>query len=715
MFSSIEHPPPWRRVGISCVVPQLGGGGGWMGRDRRETRRETNRHRWFVAWILFSGFLALIGSQTVGAGTRAASAQSTSALTMQRIYGVDAIGTSIAVSQAEFPSADSAKAVVVARSDYFSDALAGGPLAAKLDGPLLITPPVSKSSTLDPRVLTEIERVLPAGGTVYILGGDAALSPGIDSELQGDGYSTQRIAGLDEYATAIDIAEQLGNPSTIFEATGLNFPDALSAVPAAIEKGGAILLTDGNKQDAETASYLSAHSGDTRYAIGGPLAAYGADPTAIPVYGPDLYGTSAAVANTFFPNPTVFGAATGATYSDALSGGVFMGTRSSPGPVLLVEPSGSLPPSVDFYLADSVQTLTEGYLFGGPAAVDAGVLSLLQSAASPMVISTNSLEDATIGSFYSQSLSLAGGRPGYLWALTGGSLPSQMSLSTTGTVAGTPSNMGTFTFTVQVTDSSSPKPQTASATLSLTVSPPTNVPTGDSSNWSGYAVTGNSFTSVTGTFNAPSLVSGTSTSDALGAWVGIDGANNTSLIQAGIGEYVDPSEPSQFYLYPWWEILPNAQVVITSVTVAPGDEVTVTIDTQGEGIFGITLTDDTNGQSYTTTQSYNGPATSVEWIMEAPSLDGSVVPLAPYTPDVTFTNDTYIGNYSQLSRYVMVQDGAQVSTPSAFSDNGFSVAYGSTAPSATAMRPSAQSGSQDLVPRSSPPASSVPAFRWLNP
>jgi Peptidase A4 family/ell wall binding domain 2 (CWB2) len=587
-------------------------------------------------------------------------------------------------------------------------------LAAKLGGPVLITPPASESSTLDPRVLTEIERVLPAGATVYILGGDAALSPGIDSELQKQGYATQRIAGLDEYATAIDVAEALGNPSTVFEATGLDFPDALSAVPAAIEKGGAILLTDGSKQDPETASYLSAHSNDTRYAIGGPLAAYGADPTAIPVYGPDLYGTSAAVANTFFPTPTVFGAATGAFYSDALSGGVFMGTRSSPGPVLLVEPSGSLPPSIDFYLADSERTLTEGYLFGGPAAVDAGVLSLLQSAASPMVIATSALENATLGSFYSQSLSVAGGRPGYLWTLVSGSLPPQMSLSTTGTIAGTPSNMGTFTFTVQVTDSSSPTPQTASATLSITVPVPTDVPTTDSSNWSGYAVTGTTFTSVTGTFNAPSLVSGTSTSAALGAWVGIDGANNTSLIQAGIGEYVDPSDPSEFYLYPWWEILPNAQIVVTSVAVAPGDEVTVTIDTSGDGFWGITLTDDTNGQSYTTTQSYDGPATSAEWIMEAPSLDGSVLPLAAYTPDVTFTNDTYIGNYDQLYRYVMVQDGAQVSTPSAFGDNGFSVAYGSTAPSASAMTPGAQSGPPDLVPRSSPPTSSVPAFRWLN-
>jgi hypothetical protein len=249
---------------------------------------------------------------------------------ISRLYGTDAIGTSIAVSQAEFPNPQSAVAVVLARPDYFSDALAGGPLAAKVGGPLLITPGAPLSSSLDPRVLTEIQRVLLPGGTAYILGGDQALSPNIDSTLQSLGYVTKRIAGSDEYATAVDIAEQLGNPYTIFEGTGLSFEDALSAVPAAIKTGGAILLTDGATQAPETAAYLGSHAVGTRFAIGGPLAAYGADPSAVPVYGQDAYGTSAAVASTFFPEPTSFGAATSAGFQDAESGGVLVGMGRRP-------------------------------------------------------------------------------------------------------------------------------------------------------------------------------------------------------------------------------------------------------------------------------------------------------------------------------------------------------------------------------------------------
>jgi hypothetical protein len=297
-------------------------------------------------------------------------------LPTQRIYGADAIGTALAISEAEFPNNGSAKAVVLARSDYFSDALAGGPLAASVGGPLLITPGASLSSSLDPRVLAEIQRVLPAGATVYILGGTQALSPDIDTALQTMGYVTERVAGADEYGTAVAIAQLLNNPSTIFEATGLSFQDALSAVPAAIETRGAILLTDGNTQSFETGLYLYTHPSDLRYAIGGSQAAAGADPNATGVFGADLYGTSAAVASTFFPNATTFGAATGLDFPDALGGGLFMATSGRLGPMLLVAASLPLPPNIETYL-EGDSKMTNGYVFGGPLAVGDDVAAAL--------------------------------------------------------------------------------------------------------------------------------------------------------------------------------------------------------------------------------------------------------------------------------------------------------------------------------------------------
>jgi hypothetical protein len=297
----------------------------------------------------------------------------------QQLFGFDAIGTAIAVSEAEFPSAGSASAVVLARSDFFADALAGGPLAAFVGGPLLITPGAALSPGIDPRVLAEIERVLPVGATVYVLGGDLALAPGIDAALSAAGYSVVRVFGQDEYATAVAIAEQMGNPPTIFEATGLAFYDALSAVPAAIADHGAILLTDGNVQTLATGLYLLAHPSDARYAIGGPEAAYGADPTATPVYGLDHFGTSAAIATVFFPAATIFGAASSADFPDALAGGVFMATDGRLGPILLVNPTLPLPVPISTYLG-YLSAGAQGFVFGGPDAVTPGVVSALQAA-----------------------------------------------------------------------------------------------------------------------------------------------------------------------------------------------------------------------------------------------------------------------------------------------------------------------------------------------
>jgi hypothetical protein len=298
---------------------------------------------------------------------------------LTQIGGIDAVGTSVLISQTEFPVNGSAGAVVLARSDFFSDALAGGPLAAAVNGPLLITPGTPLASVIDPRVLAEIQRVLPVGGTVYILGGTLALSPNIDNALKFLGYNVIRLAGIDEYATAVLIAQQLGNPGVVFEATGLNYFDALSAVPAAIQTGAAILLTDGSVQAPETAAYLAANPGDIRYTIGGSLAAGGADPSATNISGVDLYATSAAVASHFFPGAHLIGAATSTGFADALGGGVFMATGGRLGPLLIVNPSAPVPSEELGYLA-SLAPGTPGYVFGGPLAVGASAVAALEAA-----------------------------------------------------------------------------------------------------------------------------------------------------------------------------------------------------------------------------------------------------------------------------------------------------------------------------------------------
>lgn len=85
-------------------------------------------------------------------------------------------------------------------------------------------------------------------------------------------------------------------------------------------------------------------------------------------------------------------------------------------------------------------------------------------------ITTAALPQAQVGSPLSYQLAATGGKPPYMWAVTGGALPSGLSLAAaTGMISGTPTASGTFSFTVTATDA---QPATASKTLSTTVSPP---------------------------------------------------------------------------------------------------------------------------------------------------------------------------------------------------------------------------------------------------
>jgi putative cell wall-binding protein len=294
-----------------------------------------------------------------------------STVTPTRLAGTNRQATAVAVSQSQFPARGSAQAVVLARADVFADALAGGPLAAAKRAPLLLT----SSGSLDEVTKAEITRVLPAGGTVYVLGGTSALSDAVASAITGLGDVVQRVAGADRFATAVAIADTMGDPNTVFEASGTNFPDALSAVPAAIATHGAILLTNGSTQTSATAAYLNAHA-TTRYAVGGPAA--WADPSAIALAGATRYATSQAVALAFFPDATGISVASGVTFPDALAGGVLAGTTNQP--MLLVPASGPLPEPTAAYLTTRHVMVTQSTVDGGTSAISNETIAAIGTA-----------------------------------------------------------------------------------------------------------------------------------------------------------------------------------------------------------------------------------------------------------------------------------------------------------------------------------------------
>jgi hypothetical protein len=205
-----------------------------------------------------------------------------------------------------------------------------------------------------------------------------------------------------------------------------------------------------------------------------------------------------------------------------------------------------------------------------------------------------------------------------------------------------------------------------------------------SSNWSGYALTGGPYTAITGTWNVP-VITRSRKPTYSSSWAGIDGFNNNSLIQTGTEQ--DYYNGSAHY-YAWWEILPASETVISSITVSAGDTMSASISKGTGSAWTITLTDTTTGRSFTTTQTYTGPQSSAEWIQEAPTVGGHVATLANYGKAI-FDPGTINGvaaGFTQVEGGVMVQGGAQVSTPSLpdSDTDGFSAAYGATIPVAPA-------------------------------
>jgi len=101
-------------------------------------------------------------------------------------------------------------------------------------------------------------------------------------------------------------------------------------------------------------------------------------------------------------------------------------------------------------------------------------LGAFESASGPppdLEIVTSTLPGATVGAAFSTAFEAVGGAPPYAWSVVAGGLPPGISLgAATGALSGTPTEAGTYAFTVAVADSQSPA-DSATRQLSLTVAP----------------------------------------------------------------------------------------------------------------------------------------------------------------------------------------------------------------------------------------------------
>src|ERR1700692_4289152 len=90
--------------------------------------------------------------------------------------------------------------------------------------------------------------------------------------------------------------------------------------------------------------------------------------------------------------------------------------------------------------------------------------------------------------------------------------------------------------------------------------------TGESENWSGYAVTGSSFTRAEGSWIVPTVDCSKTPGTYSVFWVGLDGYSSSTVEQTGTDSDCDGDTASY---YAWYEFYPKFAKSI-SLSVSPG-------------------------------------------------------------------------------------------------------------------------------------------------
>jgi hypothetical protein len=186
-------------------------------------------------------------------------------------------------------------------------------------------------------------------------------------------------------------------------------------------------------------------------------------------------------------------------------------------------------------------------------------------------------------------------------------------------------------------------------------SPSSTNSTAESTNWSGYAVTGGTgaFKSVSASWVEPKAsCNGTKYA---GFWVGLEGYNSDSVEQTGSDSDCTGSSPTY---YGWYEMYPANPVYYTN-TVDAGDHFTASVTFSGTDTYTLVLKDVTRGWTHTVKKTSSGDArSSAEVITEAPSSGTGVLPLANFgTVDYTAAkaNGTSMSSQSPV-KIVMIDN-----------------------------------------------------------
>lgn len=289
----------------------------------------------------------------------------------ERLAGEDRFGTAIAVAEQGWPSG--ADTVILANAQAYADALAGTPLAFKLNAPILLT----DAAGLTASTATELKKL--RASKVVLLGGEGVIRSTVEAQLFNLGYSVTRYGGADRFGTAKVIADALGSrrQAVVVSGEDAHAVDALAIASWAAYHGAPILFTEKDSLPSQTQEFLNQGQPSLVYVVGGTavvsdtvLKAVGGTRLA----GADRYETATQTAASLGLNSDYIYVATGLDCVDALVAGNLAAKTNSP--VLYV--NDSVPTVLSDYVKANRSNIKGITIIGGAGVVKAELTNALK-------------------------------------------------------------------------------------------------------------------------------------------------------------------------------------------------------------------------------------------------------------------------------------------------------------------------------------------------
>ncbi len=278
-----------------------------------------------------------------------------------RVFGANRYKTSMAIAEAyrDWFTDRKVDNVILACGSNFADALAGSYLSAVKYAPIIII----NDDNID-RVKEYVKNSVEKDGTVYILGGNVAVSEKVEKEMKKVANNVKRLAGNNRYATNLEILKEAGMSSdAILVATGNNFADSLSASATGLPM---LLVKDSLNDDQK--AFLKRNKGKKIYILGGTGVVSASVESRLKKYGDvervagdNRFETSVMIAEKFFDSPYYAMFAYSNDYPDGLCGGPIGYVLGSP---LILTRSDKLDQATKYCKGKGIQ---DAIVFGGEA------------------------------------------------------------------------------------------------------------------------------------------------------------------------------------------------------------------------------------------------------------------------------------------------------------------------------------------------------------